>query len=392
MEINIYLEPINEKSIGFDFQLQPKSKIGHKIDIYRTGKNFPKYSKADIAIIGVPEDRNCAGNAGSASAPNYIRTYLYKLYSGANKIKIVDLGNLKPGNKVEDTYFALTELINNLLELNILPIIIGGSQDLTYAMYKAYEKRKRVINIAAIDSRFDLGTDNEPLTSKSYLSKIILQQPNYLFNYTNIGYQTYFVEQDAIELMDKLYFDIYRLGIARNAISEIEPMVRNADLLTIDISSVKQSEAPACEHSSPNGFAGEELCQIARYAGMSDKLTSVGFFEFNPMLDNNGQTAHLVAQAIWYFIDGFYARKNDMPSANKENFIKYFVSTQNSEYDIIFYKSKKSDRWWMEVPYPSDKKSRYDRHYLVPCSYHDYEIACQEDIPDRWWQALKKMV
>jgi arginase family enzyme len=392
MDIEVYLEPINVRSVGFDFQSNEDSRLGHVINVFHTDSLFPNFSDADIAIIGVPEDRNCAGNAGSSEAPNEIRTLLYQLYSGHSKSKIVDLGNIKRGNTVNDTYFALSEVMFVLLEFNVFPLIIGGSQDLTWAMYNAYEKHKRVINIAAIDSRFDLGTEDDPMTSKSYLSKIILAQPNFLFNYTNIGYQTYFVDQDSIDLMDKLYFDIFRLGNIHNTINEAEPLLRSADLLTVDISAVRQSDAPASEHASPNGFSGEELCQMTRFSGMSDKLSSAGFFEFNPILDNNHQTAHLVAHAIWYLIDGFYSRKNDSLKVNKDNFIKYFVSIQNGTYDIVFYKSKKSDRWWMEVPYPMERKERYERHYLVPCSYRDYEIACQEDIPDRWWQALKKMV
>ncbi len=392
MEIEVYLEPLNERTLGFDFDSNKRNQLGHIVEINRSQATFPNYKEANIAIVGVPEDRNCAGNAGSAEAPNDIRTMFYKLFSGFPNPKIVDLGNIIPGESVTDTYFALTEVVNTLLEYHVLPIVIGGSQDLSWAIYKAFEKRKRVINIAAIDSMFDLGSEDDDLSSKSYLNKIILQQPNYLFNYTNIGYQTYFVDSDSIDLMDKLYFDIFRLGEIHNNVFESEPMLRSADFLTLDISAVRLSDSPACEHGSPNGFSGEELCQMMRFAGMSDKLSIVGFFEYNPILDNNHQSAHLIAQAMWYLIDGYYGRKKELMSANKDQFIKYFVSIQNGTYDIVFYKSKKSDRWWMEVPYPPEKKDRYERHYLVPCSYKDYEIACQEDIPERWWQALKKMV
>ncbi len=392
MEIEIYLEPLNERALGFDFQSKNDSRLGFVIDSYRANQFFPDFSSADIAFIGVPEDRNCCGNAGTATAPNEIRTQLYQLYSGFQNCKIVDLGNIKPGETVNDTYFALTEVVNVLLEYNVLPVIIGGSHDLTWPIYQAFEKRKRVINIAAIDSKFDLGNEDEPLTSKSYLSKIILQQPNYLFNYTNIGYQTYFVDQDSIDLMGKLYFDVFRLGAIHNQIFESEPLLRSADFVTVDMSAVRFSDSPACEHGSPNGFSGEELCQMTRFAGMSDKLSVIGFFEYNPMLDNNHQSSLLVAQSIWYLIDGFYGRKKELLSANKDQFIKYYVSIQDGAYDIVFYKSKKSDRWWMEVPYPQERKDRYERHYLVPCSYKDYEVACQDDIPERWWQALKKMI
>ena len=111
---------------------------------------------------------------------------------------------------------------------------------------------------------------------------IILHQPNYLFNYTNIGYQTYFVDQDAVRLMKKMFFDTYRLGFVNRNIEEMEPMVRNADMLSFDISSIRQSDAPGCANATPNGFYGEQACQIMRFAGMSDKLTSLGIYEYDP--------------------------------------------------------------------------------------------------------------
>jgi len=184
-------------------------------------------------------------------------------------------------------------------------MIIGGGQDITYANYLAYENIGRIINIASVDAVFDLGHDENELNNKSYLSHIILHQPNFLFNYTNIGYQTYFIDQDSLVLMKNLYFDTNRLGNVKAEMEEVEPMVRDADILSIDISSIKHADAPASDRAMPNGFTGEEVCKICRYAGMSDKLSSIGFYELNPSLDNNGQSAHLYAQMMWYFLDGF---------------------------------------------------------------------------------------
>ena len=169
----------------------------------------------------------------------------------------------------------------------------------------------------------------------------------------------------------------------------VTAVIRNADIFTFDISAIRQSDAPGNAYASPNGFFGDEACQVARYAGMSDKLSSAGFYEVNPSRDN-GQTAHLTAQMIWYFIDGYYNRKKDMPVSNKSGFIKYNVALKQGEQELVFYKSKKSERWWMDVPYPSEK-ARYHRHHLVPCSYKDYETACSDEMPERWWQAFQKL-
>jgi formiminoglutamase len=391
MDISIYFETIQLK--GYHYADKTRRKlIGDVIKAYLEPHDFPSLDEVDLAIIGVGEDRNALLNNGCGLAPDSIRREFYKLFQGNFKLKLVDLGNVIKGHTIEDTYFALTAILVELMERNILPIVLGGSQDLTFSTYKAYEKRGRIINIAAVDPQFDLGHSGEKLDSRSYMSHIILQQPNYLFNYTNIGFQTYFVDQQAISLMKNLYFDTYRLGMVRANMEEVEPMVRNADMLSVDIGAVRASDAPGNGNASPNGFYGEEICQIMRYAGLSDKLTSIGLYEINPRLDRQALTAQLAGQMIWYFIDGFYSRKGDFSPDKKKDLVKYTVTMKDFKDEVIFYRSNKSERWWMEVPIRSKHRERYERHHLVPCSYEDYQTACQNALPDRWWQTYQKLM
>lgn len=385
MDFNEYFEPV---ALGGDlaFDYLPSHFIN-------SIQNFDNQSIKDynLAIIGVGEDRNANNNSGCGIAPNHVRKYLYRLTGFKSNVNIVDLGNLKIGATTQDTYFALSSIIEHLVKNNVVPIIIGGSQDLTYANFLAYKDLEQTVNLVSIDSKFNLGSADENINSNNFLTKIILHQPNFLFNYSNIGYQSYFIDKDEIELMSKLFFDTYRLGQVQNNIEEVEPIVRNADILSFDVSAIRQSEAPANNNASPNGFYGEQACQIARYAGFSDKLTSIGFYELNPELDRNNQTSHSVAQMIWYFIDGYVNRKNDFPLGSRKNYLKYMVNIQEGDKEVVFYKSDKSERWWMDVPYPAHKKIKYERHLLIPCSYSDYQIACENEIPDRWWQTFQKL-
>lgn len=391
MDIDIYFNSIDLSGYEYSENAQRK-RLGDVVKAFNSPNNFPDLSSVNIAIIGVLEDRNALNNEGCSQAPDQVRKYLYNLYEGNYTAKIADLGNIKMGHTVADTYFALSRALKELIQKNIVPIVIGGSQDLTYANYQAYEDLGQIINIVSVDPLFDLGNNENEINSQSYLSKIILHQPNYLFNFSNIGYQTYFVDQDGIDLMKNLFFDTYRLGQVQANIEEVEPIVRNADLISFDISAIRQSDAPGNKNASPNGFYGEEACKIVRYAGMSDKLTSIGFYEINPEYDRNGQTAHLVSQMMWYFIDGYYNRKNELPHQEKRQFVKYHVKLEEQKDEMVFYKSKKSDRWWMEVPIRSQQKVKFKRHHLIPCSYQDYQTACNNDLPDRWWQAYQKLM
>ena len=388
MDISVFLEPLD--AARFDSYDDRKNTFGYVTTKFTDAEKFPDTEGYHIAFIGVGEDRGSYRNDGCASAPDIIREKFYDLKTSGYPNRIIDLGNIRPGNKVTDTYSALSSILVELLKDGIFPVILGGSQDLTYAQYRAYEKMEQTVNIVAIDSSFDLGSTDQPLNSNSYLGKIVLHEPNFLFNFSNIGFQTYFVGTDQIDLMNRLYFDAYRLGQVRSDLEEVEPIVRNADILSFDITSIRQSDAPGNCNATPNGFYGEEACRIVRYAGMSDKLSSFGIYEVNPLFDNHDQTSHLAAQMIWYLIDGYYNRKKDVPVKNNSGFVRYRVPITKDEQEIIFYKSSKSERWWMEVPFHLNKV-RYERHHLVPCSYRDYETALREEMPERWWQAFQKI-
>jgi len=391
MDIAIYFKAVDTEFLpdGGDF---PGKRYSDIVDVYSQQGNFPDLSDTDIVIFGVSEDRNSVNNEGCAFGADVVRKHLYSLFTGNEEVNIADLGNIIQGHSIDDTYFAVTNVVAGLIMNGIIPVIIGGGQDLSYAVYRAYEQLGQIINIVAVDPMFDLGKDSGEIDSQSYLSKIILHQPNYLFNYTNVGYQSYFVDDEAVDLMNKLYFDIYRLGNVRENMDDVEPVVRNADMLSIDISSVRSADAPGNGNAIPNGFNGEDLCRIVRYAGLSDKLSSIGFYEYNPTYDPREQTAMLISQALWYFLEGYYQRKDDYPARARDQYVKFHVKIQDHKEEIIFYKSKKSERWWMEVPVETDLMTKYERHYMVPCSHRDYENAMDNNIPDRWWQVFQKMM
>ncbi len=369
------------------------SNIGTKIHVYED--KFPdlEANKYDLAIIGVNDDRGAVGNNGCALGADYVREQFYLLNEGNFAINMVDLGNIKAGHKVSDTYIAVKTVVSELVKLNIIPIILGGSQDITYAQYMGFENLEQKADLLIIDSHFDLddsAEDTIETNSISYLNKIFLHQPNYLFNFCNIGYQTYFVNQESLRVMEKLYFDAHRLGEISGNCSVAEPMIRNANIISFDVSAIRASDAMANANAGPNGFYGEEACQLCRYAGFSDKLQCIGFYEFNPAYDQNSLTAKLLAQMIWCFVDGFYNRKKDVPLQPKADYVIYKTNLKEDSHELVFIKSKKTDRWWMQVPYPTTG-SKNERFHLVPCLYDDYKTAVAGEMPDLWWRTYQKL-
>jgi arginase family enzyme len=389
MQISDFLVPLSDQLVQ-EFNQAPADALWNHTEKFLTSEGFPFMHNIKVAIVGLDETRGAVKDYDAKESADNIRRKLYQLKKHGLQINIADLGNIRSGVTVEDTYVALTETVISLVQARIIPLIIGGSQDFTAAHYKAYKKIDQIINIAGIDPRFDLGLPSEPLSSVTWLGNIVMDQPNHLYNYSNIAHQTYFVGDYAVNMMDNLYFDTYRLGEVNQNIQEIEPIVRNADILTVDMSAIRFGDAPGTLFPSPNGLSGDAICQIMYYAGMSDKMEGLGIYEYVPSLDNRMMTASLIAQMIWYFLEGAGNRKNDWPDSSNSQFTVYNLTLRENNDEIQFLKSNVTGRWWMEIPLNKTKK-KLDRHQLVPCSYNDYQKACNNEIPERWWQALKKL-
>jgi hypothetical protein len=376
-----FLSPIDHEIIQYINGLSSQH-LGSKV-AFHTDKDFPDIDKVKIAVIGVIENRGDL-KAFEEVNLNAIRKELYGLFPGNWQSSIADLGDILPGNSLEDTFFALQKVCAKLIRKGVIPVIIGGTQDLTYPLYRAYDSLEQMVNLVSIDSRFDIGKQEEGITSNSYMSKIILDEPNNLFNFSNIGYQTYYNSQEEIDLVEKLYFDAYRLGEISNNIALSEPVFRDADIVCVDLNSVKSSDSGNLINFTPNGFDGKEICSLSRYSGISDKVSSFGIFNHN----NSKEESVLIAQMIWYFIEGVNYRSNEYPFGTKDNYLKYIVPLENEE--LVFYKSNKTDRWWIEINFFAGQHNKLKKHTLLPCSHDEYLAACNHEIPERWWKAQRK--
>ncbi len=381
-----FLSPVSDAVLAHKELLQQQT-LGRKFKIHSQQNGIPDLEGVDIAIIGVLEHRNDVNYIGEDLSFDTIRKSLYGLFPGNWHVTVADLGDIKPGETVEDTYFALRTSIEVLVENKIIPIILGGSQDLTYANYRAYDNIQPMVNIVNVDTNFDLGDANLPIKNNSYLGKVILEEPYNLFNYSTIGYQTYFNSQEEIDLIEKLYFEAYRLGEVTQDISLVEPVMRDAHIVTVDLKSVRASEFDSSQKFSPNGFNGKEICAITRYAGISNKVSAFGIYEYKYAAKDSA-TAMLIAQMIWYFIEGVSSRIKDDDFTNDNHYQKYNVMAGGE--DLKFYKSLKTGRWWIEIPFLPNVNNKLKKHTLLPCTHDDYLSALKDEIPERWYKAYRK--
>ena len=385
MNLNDYFDPI-DLNIEFKNYINVKDQLFSSVAINSVDHKINNIENYNLAIVGVTNYQSDSV-IDSVKGLEKIREYLYSLSGFNKKINIYDLGNLKKGKTVNDNIIALRDVIVELISLNIIPLIIGSSEDIIYPNYLAYNKLDKKINFVSVDSKIGL-SENRNEDFKSALWKVIVEENKSLFSFTNLGYQSHFVNTSISKyLADQLHF-VYRLGNIRSKIKDTEPIFRDADMIGVNISAVRQSEAFGQINPSPNGLYGEEICQMAKYAGMSSKLTSFGIYDYCLRSDINNQTAHLIAQILWYFIEGYINRIVEYPLENEREYKKYIVNPYSIDQKLVFYKSEKTERWWAEVP---SFNSDINKQILIACTNDDYILASNGDVPERWLRFFQKI-
>lgn len=368
-----FLDPISLHQVSND-QGFKDGQIGTKILVHEA--EFPDLEEADIIIVGCNETRGSWQLYSEKFAADAIRNQFYSTYYWHNDVRLADIGNIKRGASLNDTYAALKTVVGELTAAGKTVIVLGGSHDLTLAQYYSYADRKKIIEAVCIDALIDLNLDSHN-RSENFLMEMLTGEPNYVRHYNHIGFQSYYVHPRMLETMDKLRFDCYRVGNVKEGMDEMEPVIRNCQLFSFDISALAYSYAPS-SNISPNGFTGEEACMLMRYAGLSPNVNSVGIYGYIPEHDKDDLTAKQISHMLWYLLDGRSRGRREARLDEKDSFNEYH--TAFAEVQTTFLQSKKTGRWWMQLP---DKK-------FIACSYKDYLLASSNEIPERWLRAQER--
>ena len=377
------LIPVEEQS-QLGMSLLPDQILGKNISLHTAAEGLPELSGLSVALIGLEENRNSYFPDIHFELAAF-RKCFYELFPGNWNIKIADLGDLPNGKTVEDTYFALKEIVSHLRQMNIIPLIIGGSHDLIYPLYQSYQELNQLVNIVSVDRSFDFSQEDELISGRSYMSKIIMNHPNLLNSYTNLGYQSYYCSQEERDLIEKLFFDAIRLGNVLDHVEQTEPFFRDADIVGFDMKCLSWDATSDKHHGTPNGIDSRSICSLARYAGISDRVAIFGIFE----LPSTQIFLQLLAQTIWYFLEGVNYRFGEYPVAVGVDFNSYTVEMTHQT--IRFFKSEKSNRWWMEITNDFIVNNKLKTSTLLPCTEEDYREALNNKLPEKWLNALKRL-
>jgi formiminoglutamase len=374
MDILDYFDPVNFSDLTESHTFKKYSMGPEIADATKklTNSNIQDY---DIAIVGAPFDDGIYSGK-TFSAPDKIRNQLYCLASPGKKITIADFGNLKPAKSKKGTLLAIRDITDFFNASKIVPVFIGGSQDLTAGICDAF-KNEDFFTLSNIDAVLDVKKGVEQFNSSNYLSAIFKSLPK-IFQFNLIGYQNHLVGEKLTGKYSR-YGEYLRLGQLRDNFLQSEPLLRNSNVISLDMGVVNYTTAPGSGQKNPNGLRGEEVCQLARFAGMSNNLKVFGLFELYPAKDKNNITIKLAGEIIWYFLDGFINK----PDSEKK--IIYKVNINGLEQPVIFLQDSLSGRWWYEIKSVSGKKIH------IACSENEYFKAANNEIPGKWLKFVQKM-
>ena len=373
MNITDFLDTVNTGMLSGDEGYQD-GQFGKSLLIYET--YMPELGDIDIIIVGCGEYRGRQAGKKALNGPDSVRRELYSMYYWHPEIRIADIGNIKTGASLNDTYAALKTVVGECVNAGKTVIILGGSHDLTLAQYGVYADRQTIMEAVCVDAKIDIDIDSRR-REDNFLMEMLTGEPNYIRHYNHIAFQSYYVHPHMLQTMDKLRFDCYRVGHVKESIEEMEPVIRNAELFSFDISAIANSYAPA-NRFSPNGLNGEEACVLMRYAGMSPHVNTIGIYGFDESFDRDALTAKQISQMIWYAIDGRSRGQREAKPGEKGSFNEYHLVL--GEVQTVFLQSKKTGRWWMQLPDNS----------FIACSHKDYLLASSNEMPERWLRAQER--
>ncbi len=332
--------------------------------------NLPK-----VAILGVPEGRTSSCPSVS-EAPDIIRKQLYSLSNFPISFKMVDLGNIQTGKDAADTFAAVKMVSEELSALNINLLVLGGSQDITEPLISGFEKED--LKVTIIDDRIDNCINRHSSNDEIFLNNLPFRT---IINV--VAGQSYFIDpKGKDEVAESFNGNVVTLGEVRSGIKEMEPLLRDTDLVSFDYGAMKLSEAPGQFRLSPNGLTGEEACQLSWYSGIATSAVWFGLFGYSPTFDPDSIGAMMAAQICWYYLNGISKRIDNAPIEEATDFIHYRVHIDELEEAVSFLKHSVTGRWWMEVP--SEDCDNFA--IRIPCSKKDYRKACKNEIPERWWK------
>ena len=292
------------------------------VDLYNLEE---KESKGDFAkskkwgIIGVPFDSTCSYHHGSRYGPTIIReaSLGFEQYNCDFEKPLdgefYDCGDLNVvhGN-CKKTCDILEDSVNELIEANIKPILIGGEHSVTIGSVKAladWEENNDLSGITVIhlDAHRDIIDEyiGEKDSHATIMRRVHDLNPKELIQ---IGIRSFSVEEKEFVASQ----DNITSFLAKDLFDDFDVLLEKLDSIegkvyvSIDMDAIDPAFAPSVGNPTPNGLHPVDVENIFEALGNNEKIDVIGFDIVEVASDRLGDiTAVLAAKIVYDFLTLF---------------------------------------------------------------------------------------
>lgn len=257
-----------------------------------------------FGIIGVPFDSTTSYHSGSRLGPIVVReaSFGFEKYNTVfNKdltTSFYDFGdvNVIPGN-CQKTCDIVEETVNELLDLNIKPIIIGGEHSASIGAIKALIEKYGKLTVIHLDAHRDLAFD---FIGEKYSHATVMRRAHEMgVNLIQIGIRS--ASKNEEEFVKSTYnIQTFKNKDVHKHMDAIEYYLVNVDgpiYISIDMDVVDPSIAPNVGNPTPGGLFISEMETILQT--LSHKNV-VGFDVVETASDRLGDNTAVVAAKLIY--------------------------------------------------------------------------------------------
>ncbi len=368
-----FLSPVSNELIPATWLLS-----NNYIHTTQTGFNHEAIGKIEHFFVCV--DLIAEENASDFSE---FRKKLYSLALPPNAA-VADLGNLLPQSSIENRKLALKELISEFQKTNKNLLIFSNRQEIVSQYFEVLKDRKQKVALTHIDKQAQIYKTAHS-SQLGLIGAEIVNKKSVLNDLAVLATQEYFMQESEKTFLSKNAFFEVRTAQIRQHVLLAEPFIREVDAVSFNLAAIDACAAPAQENASPNGLNSLEACQFFNFLGYSNPSKIIFLYGYREELDFGNKTAALLAQMFWYYIKSSALRIVEKPAENNPNFTRFIINQSYPNIQISYYKSKISQRWWIEIIREKQKPAYF------PVAMHEYLSAEKNEIPDEWMYYFKKL-
>lgn len=253
----------------------------------------------DVAVIGVPLDKNSSFRRGPALGPAHIRE---RLHCGSANLTAENGFNLAESRRWRDLgdlvfredqpEFAVIEAaIGGIVGRGARPLSLGGDHSITYPILRAVARAHPGLTILHIDAHPDLydELDGNRHSHACPFARII--EEGLTARLVQVGIRTINplqreqIKRFGVEIIEMRDWSFERL-----------PHFEGPLYVSLDLDALDPAFAPGVSHHEPGGFSTREALRIIR--SLTAPVIGADIVELNPLADVNAMTAMVAAKLL----------------------------------------------------------------------------------------------